>query len=686
MPVFAKILNRQFLVYCFLFLILCFKSYSNSIVDAKQAQIDLTGYTLDQDELVEIGGQWRFMPHTFTSNFDSIMQHGVLLEVCKNDWKSIGYTNFGYGSYAVTLVLHNQYKRANPLHTLGLTIRNVSDSYRLFINGQLYVQQGKPGVTNEKHQMQMGFRTIFISPQTDTLRIVIQVSNYSYYVHPGIQHRFVIGSQQTVFRKAHFKNYLFTICLGIMLLFALYHFVFSLVYVNNKDSLFFAIICLIFAVKCLAEGDKFIFILFPDFPSNIFFRIWHLSTVIIYFLAKFYRSQFPNEISQRVVVGLKWLFIVYAVLILTVPISYNFMISDVIGVIILGLIIYICTRITLAVLKKRAFAWWHLFGILFLSCFGVNDVLYGLGLIKTGYFSVWAFAIYIMLISTILSLKAVKAYRSVEVLTRELAASNHNLERLVTQRTQQLNISNQELLKLIATRDRFFSILAHDLRGPISTTRSLLEIMTVRHQQYSPEKMSLMIGTLSDSSNATYELLENLLNWAKAQRNEVKFEPQWHSFSELINESVLLFSLAANHKDIRLETNISSEARVFCDRNIIHTVLRNLINNALKFTPSGGSVSINSVFANKSLEISVVDTGVGMDTATIESLLGNDAVQQSNCGTNGEKGSGLGFVLCREFIKLHQGSIRIESQPGKGSCFTVTIPQPEQIGEEPTIG
>ncbi len=252
--------------------------------------------------------------------------------------------------------------------------------------------------------------------------------------------------------------------------------------------------------------------------------------------------------------------------------------------------------------------------------------------------------------------------------------------------TDRKNIENElkknesELKALNTTKDKLFSIVAHDLRGPIGTSADLLEVLIESYDSFSNEEQLKMLEILKNSAKSTYNLLETLLNWAIIQTGNMVFKPELFSLTHCINNTVENFAPTALSKNITLLYEPGDEIFSYSDLNMIQTVLRNLIGNAIKYTYRGGTIEIKSVDQGIKTEISITDNGMGMDVKTRKNLFCHNK-QNSIYGTENEKGTGLGLVLCKEFIDKHGGHIRVESELGKGSSFIFDIPKVQSHGE-----
>ncbi|MEI7421641.1 MAG: PAS domain S-box protein [Prolixibacteraceae bacterium] len=246
--------------------------------------------------------------------------------------------------------------------------------------------------------------------------------------------------------------------------------------------------------------------------------------------------------------------------------------------------------------------------------------------------------------------------------------------------TDRKNIENElkknetELKALNTTKDKLFSIIAHDLRGPVGTSADLLEVMMENYTSLSDEEQLKMLEILKNSAKSTFNLLETLLNWTIIQTGNLVFKPEFFSLTGCIESIVENLSPSAFSKSILLSFNPEQELFVYADRNMMQTILRNLIGNAIKYTSRGGSIVVNAINKNNNPEISIADNGVGMDEETRKNLFVLNR-QNSKYGTENEKGTGLGLILCKEFIEKHRGRLIVESEFGKGSTFTFDIPK-----------
>jgi signal transduction histidine kinase len=251
----------------------------------------------------------------------------------------------------------------------------------------------------------------------------------------------------------------------------------------------------------------------------------------------------------------------------------------------------------------------------------------------------------------------------------QLIMRNDDLEK----KNEHINRQSKDLKELSATKDKLFSIIAHDLRSPFNSILGLSELLRDNIRIYSVEKSIEFLSSINSTAERTLVLLDNLLVWAKIQTRQIDFTPQRLKLKPVIQGIIDLLESSATIKNITLNYEQSEDIVIEADPNMFQTILRNLIQNAIKFTGSGGRVDISFISEEKHVAITVADNGIGMNEQTRNKLFRKNA-HFTATGTAHERGSGLGLILCKEFVKTHGGKIWVESESGKGSRFTFTLP------------
>ena len=239
---------------------------------------------------------------------------------------------------------------------------------------------------------------------------------------------------------------------------------------------------------------------------------------------------------------------------------------------------------------------------------------------------------------------------------------------------KEIKLKNEELSILNAEKDKFFSIIAHDLRSPFNGFLVLTEIMAVDLPNLSMNQIQKYAAEIKKSASNLFRLLNNLLEWSQIQKGSVSFSPSTINVVSMVDECICLVEESAKIKEIEIVINIPDSLEIFADINMLQTIIRNLFSNAIKFTHKGGKVIFSTkLINNDGIEISIKDTGIGMSQNMIDDLFKID-VKSIRLGTEGELSTGLGLLLCKEFVEKHKGKIWVESIVNVGTTFSFSIP------------
>jgi signal transduction histidine kinase len=238
-----------------------------------------------------------------------------------------------------------------------------------------------------------------------------------------------------------------------------------------------------------------------------------------------------------------------------------------------------------------------------------------------------------------------------------------------------LQNAKKALQEAIITRDRFFAIIAHDLRGPFGGFRELTELFIRQINFLDKNDLKNNLENFRQSVKTLYELLENLLSWSQLQQGLMIYLPQRIDLNKTIQDVMILFNQLAALKQIKLVNHIQNDFWVFADSNMLNSVIRNLISNAIKYTQPNGTIEASAQRLNEIVEITIKDTGIGMSKEMLSKLFqiqtNRETVRKDSYGN---KGSGLGLILCHDFVKTNHGNMCVESETDKGTIFRFTLP------------
>ncbi len=244
-----------------------------------------------------------------------------------------------------------------------------------------------------------------------------------------------------------------------------------------------------------------------------------------------------------------------------------------------------------------------------------------------------------------------------------------------------LRHTQRALQEANASKDRFFSIIAHDLRSPFTALVGMSQYLAKGIDTLDAKTAKEFLEGMHRSSKNAFNLLENLLEWSRMQTGRLPMSPKKVNLYEILEDNLSLLWVNVENKDITVENKLGREETAWADENAVNTVFRNLLSNAVKFTPKEGVISIYSRRTEEGVVVTVEDSGVGMDQETLNSLFRIGVRSNSTRGTEKEKGTGLGLILCRDFVERNGGTLSVESEPGRGSKFSFTLPV-EPVTEE----
>lgn len=634
--------------------------------------IDLRNWNFSKEGVVELNGEWEFYPDKYFTpvQLSSGKIFNPVYVTVPGNWTEYStgknkMPSFGYATYRLKLVFNNSFTSSKQ--TLAVKIPEVFSAYKLWIDTTLVFQQGIPGKNFAEHQPVISPAIINFLLLSDTTSLTFQVANYFTSQNSGIQSSIQLGLSGQVNAQSLIKEYwyfggtIFSFTLGI------YFFFLFLMKQERKLNILFTLVCLLIGIRYLFDIEGIILLFFPNISAAFKFKVLLLCinffplTLWIIFIF------FPREINKKVVQFVGILFILYSVFVIFVPIpSYGKLIKIIMAL--SGIVmLYIIIMSGLAYRRKRESSGIMFWGMLFAAIAFLNNMFGGKYYLPVGailYLSLQAFAI---------TSKHARSHNRVVQLSEDLQLMNKNLEVLVNERTKELNIANKTLEKLNFAKDKFISILSHDLRNPLSSLIGLSRRLTMNAEKNNTEKVIDYSKMINESASACHTLAENLLDWSLLQSGVEGVSPKKIYLKGVVDD---VFDLLRNEsviKNIELINRISSGCEVYSDMRMTGSIIRNLLTNAIKFTPHYGKVEVSASNCNSYCQVSISDTGIGMEKDEVINLFRIDK-KVYNLGTDDEPGSGYGLVLTKEFVKSNGGAISVKSEKGIGTTFTFSLP------------
>ncbi len=666
--------NLQKLIFILLFGIMlfglgsCNSAGKKMVPVAQKGIIDLRNLNFQTSENIDLTGEWEFYwgelytPDNFIDknkiNQPAYVQIGTL-------WNSFFINNHprqGFGTYRLKILLND----TSSFFAIFLKEAPISAS-RIFINNELIGSNGKPANVVEEYKPSFLIDTKPFKGDT-VLNLIIQVSNFEHNRSGGIFYNPVFGNAQNI-SFYRIKYYIFNLLLlGGIIIVLIYHFALFLLLPRHKSNLYFSLLS--FFVFLYFSTLFFLQYFINDFQlvRQIRMSAWFFAVPVLVFFA----NSIFNIKNTNKLIGIFAFLSVFSLILFFLKVEYILYFYLLVTLI---SAIYILIIASINLYKKSFDSKIFFISILFVSLGAIYDTLIYMQIIHTASILPLSFFLFLLSQSYILVHRFADTYKINSKLSNQLQNTNKNLENLVLKRTKQIEEQNIRLAELNATKDHFFGIIAHNLRGPVGNWASSLGLLIDTYDRLSDASKLELIRSLKSSTDKTFHLLENLLIWSRIQRGLISFNPQKVLFKELIDETIEILKPSANCKNISITNNSNEALTVYCDTYMMNNVLRNLLSNAIKFSPENGSITISTKKNHEFVELCVSDTGNGIDPNMINRLF---KIEQNilSKGTKGETGSGLGLILCKEFIDRHKGVIIIQSKLGIGTNIIVKLPNP----------
>jgi len=640
--------------------------------------IDVGCLETEEHNTIKLNGEWEFYNGQFLDADDIL--NGKFSEASfisvPGKWGNLqslskGKPGTGFGTYHLVIV-------APKIH-LGLSFKKIHSASRIYINNDLVSYNGSPSFSREGEIRLSRLQYYYFDNTSDTLHLIIQVSNF-HHMHGGIEGSIIIGKTESI--RADEYMTVHTTIFGLNLLFvaAILFLLFFAFRRNDLVHLYFALLLLIVILRITAHNDIIMYEwLKATYPLTIRLDFLSENLLAIGMLA-YYFTMYPQQQLRRLNLAIIAALSIIALSAFFVPLytlSNMIFYSRVYGILLLlyatGIIIY---RITHS--EKTDFL------IIFaLSLFIIYNFLVVFE--EKNSFEIHDLLILLIIVLFVISQIALLAkrhaqlLRNQEVLTDEVQQLNLELEERVKIRTVLLEKKNKSLIEsknklehYLKTKDKLFSIIGHDLRSPLATINLYGEKLW---DEISDENQRKKLKYIINGSASALHLLSNFLAWGKRELGQIQISPNFVAVDQLIQESVEAFHGIAEAKSLTIWVE-SDNSVVYADRFSMLIVVNNLLNNAIKFSYADSQirVSVQRIAAapDGKVKISVADTGVGMNQNTIDKLLKSTEIS-SSLGTANEKGSGIGLFIVKDFVKMNHGELIIESEPGKGSIFSVIL-------------
>ncbi len=626
----------------------------------KEGKVEIRKQDIANHTILSLDGDWEFYweqlltPPSFTEKAIT-----PIFQYVPKKWQSYSIENINVRGYATyRLIILNR----DTLQNLMLKIPGIATASKVWVNGKLVAEAGHISTTKEESHADRSHHFVKL-PGEPQIELVVQASNYE-YAFPGIAHAVMLGEEMALLDKDRIFSDFEMIEVGFLILMIFYHMALYFQLNRNPSYLLLSALCLIILVRALStyHSSLLIFRLFEGVNFSFIKTIEFASIYAgIFLLPMFINSLFPLETPRFGLRVFQVLGGLMVLLVLVAPLHISGQSLDAFHVLMTLSFLFVLWVLFRAITKKRLGASIIFAGIIGCFFFVGFEMMTVSGIIPERSNpipnSVGIGIVFFLFFQAIaLSIRFAQAFKDVEELS-------HSLEKRVEKRTEELSRAN-------LVKDKMFSIISHDLRSPLHSLKGLLELTG---SGISPEELQNLLPLVKQNLNNSLQLMDNLLSWASTQMKGLNAVPEKFNLFPLVEENMNLYRSIAKNKNIKLINHIDFKTEVTADPNMAKLIIRNLISNAIKYTPDGGAVEIAMDVNSKETIVSVLDSGVGMDQDFMQHLFEIDS-NRTKPGTRNEKGTGIGLLLCKEFVEKNGGKLWAESEIGKGSTFKFTLP------------
>lgn len=622
---------------------------------------DMANIALDYD--------WRFYwGKTFADYLQSPDMPSERLRV-PGDWCLIGHNEYGYGLMYTSIILPHAKGRR-----LALDVPSVCNAYRLYVNGQEIGKAGIFGTDRSTSSPDYRPQVLSFVPTSDTINIAVEVSNF-HYREGGMNYSISLGLEKEITASFNGNLLYASFISGAMVLMFFFFMGFFLVRRTDLTTLYFSLLCLVSALRIMTTGGVLFRQLELPISWSWLVTIEISSIILIPVFGVMYLYQLLNETRFRfwirafnVVSSLMALYVLFSNTyygsLVVPPFRYYVFVQ-----MLFTLFFTLWALVTQKQMIMRAAG----LGYIIVFAAGLNDILYSSGSIDTLYVLPYAIFVYVIIQAVVMARHIAFAFSRVELLSNSLAEVNKNQEVIIANRTAELNNQSLALQHYNDIKDKIFSIIAHDLRSPIASLSAVITLAEVGTKEDLDDIRHFFKDIKPNVDNLTLTI-DNLFVWSQSQINGVASNGSNVALNAEVVKVIALYSLVAQQKEIQIVNAAKEPILVYADAAHLNLILRNLLNNALKFTKKGGKIGISSErIAEGFVAVEIKDDGVGIQPEKIAHLFDPEK-HFTTYGTSNEKGTGLGLRLCKEYVEANGGEISINSSIGKGTTVRFTLP------------
>jgi len=648
MTTFAPVTNRFIISLMLAAVAAELPAISRDLPVPREGVLDLRDTRIGRETLITLNGEWEFYWNTLLSPEDlkrEARPENAMFVTVPSYWSAYEINDttlpaFGCGTYALKVLLPGDFDAA-----ICFDIPIFDCAFNFYINEMHVTSNGTVGTSRETEKPWYRPSSFCYAPRSDTLQLLVQVSNF-HHRRGGFWQTMAMGGSGKIMDRIERRRMFHYSTIGVLFFFLLFYLVFWILSRKDIIMLLFALTVLGILIRTVNTG-LFLSNSFVETSWSWQVRMEYLGTYLAHIFGMIFLHRIFHRDYMTPVIRINTaLFSLAVVSVFILPVrlfSYGMLIFQ--PVIVLFLLHYLVISFS-GMLNKRLTDAIFFFSLGLFIYTLLNDIMLA-NTTRAGYnsyLSPVAFQLFILAMAVMIIIQWVKSYHERELLESSLRFKN-----------------------------KVLSVIAHDLKNPVASVAQFTDLLVAKPELAGKQKI---MDSLKESSHAAVSLLDNLLYWSRSQSDELSVSPESFEIRNLVDEVVSLFIHMSVQKEVDIRVNVPQGIHVYADRPLVNTVLRNLVSNAIKFTPGSGNVTIGAKEENNRVVISVTDTGTGIEPAIIARFEKEGKVPSSS-GTNKELGTGLGLQLVRDLVTRNNGTLNIESTPGRGSRFTFTLPKEE---------
>ena len=653
---FTKIRSNFFL----LFIAFVFSFNSNLCSQVSKRGMVFFDCDSHSGKIINISGEWAFYDGKFLSANEMSMIEPTVKQYVEipSSWrkyKTNGKTlpAFGIATYYLKVILKNNSKGK----AYGISTGNITCAYNLYVNDELLIKSGNPTTSAVGYVPMWGPKVCHFIPKSDTIQIVLHVSNFLDPVNAGIIQPISFGTQRMIEQYVIKRNLISVFILSSFIILFLFQLFVSFVHQEDPSHFVIALLVLCFFLNIISNGEVLLMQLFPNFDTVLEYRLWLLSYFCIPLLFKLVALNFPSDINKSLE---RWVFMFYAIVFMLVfAFNLSWILKYIYYVIFptMAIVTYLVVVLIRAVLRKRNYSVLFFTSFILMILLLLNDLLYMADRITAGYYSQFGVLFFVVIQSAITFHKFADSHKKALIISEDLRISKVNLELIVEAKTEALCKANEEYETANHIQDYLISSISHDMIGIFNTllavTKKLIKEPDLTEEQYDLSKKTH--ETVEDG----YIMLEDMLGWARLKLLNDSRQKTISNLSEIVENNIRFYKDSIERKFITVETIINNDFIFQCDDYHLNTIIRRLLSNAIKYSCQNGLIRILNAVDHDFIIVSVCDQGIGIPDNMMELIFKPDS-EKIRSGTAGEQGNGLGLIIAKELTESNKGEI---------SCF-----------------